>query len=169
MTDWLVNPLIATKVLLRSPAPGDEPALVEMATDPRVCRYLKGPVELGVAEERARRRVEAPEWGKFVVVALTGGEVAGQGSIARKRGSWEVSYKLRHAYWGLGMASEAVTLIRTWFFENIAEEPLVVTTQRANERSRRLLARAGATFTGAFEQYGLEQERYEFYANERPD
>jgi [ribosomal protein S5]-alanine N-acetyltransferase len=168
MSDWLVDPLIGTKALLRAPAPGDEPALMEMATDPRVCRYLKGPVDVGVATERARRKVEAPEWGKFVVVALASGEVAGQGSVERKRGPWEVSYKLRHAYWGRGLASEAVSLIRTWFFEHMSEDLLIVTTQRANERSRRLLGRVGATFTGTFTQYGLEQERYEFYPNDRP-
>jgi RimJ/RimL family protein N-acetyltransferase len=165
MIDWLMGPLIGTSVLLREPAPGDEPALIEMATDPRVCRYLKGPADVGFAEERARRKVEAPGWGRFVVVALAGGEVVGQGSIERKRGPWELSYKLRYAFWGRGLASEAVSLIRTWFFENTDERLLIVTTQRANERSRRLLTRAGAAFAGTFMQYGLEQERYEFYAN----
>jgi RimJ/RimL family protein N-acetyltransferase len=162
MIDWLVDPLIGTKVLLRAPAPGDESALIEMATDPRVCRYLKGPVEPGVAMESARRRVEAPGWGKFVVVALSSREVAGQGSIERKRGPWEVSYKLRYSYWGQGLASEAVDLIRAWFFEHTGENLLIATTQKANLRSRRLLARVGATFAGTFMQYGLEQERYEF-------
>ncbi|WP_198171051.1 GNAT family N-acetyltransferase [Actinoplanes awajinensis] len=162
MIDWLADPLLGTKVLLRSPAPGDEPALIEMATDPRVCRYLKGPAEPDVAREHARRRVEDPGWGRFVVVALTNQEVAGQGSIERKRGPWEVSYKLRYSYWGQGLASEAVDLIRAWFFEHTGENLLIATTQKANSHSRKLLARAGATFTGTFTQYGLEQERYEF-------
>ncbi|SDT74435.1 GNAT family N-acetyltransferase [Actinoplanes derwentensis] len=162
MIDWLVDPLTGTKVLLRAPALGDEPALIEMATDPRVCRYLKGPVEPSVARDYASRRIEAPGWGTFVVVALDTREVAGQGSIERKRGPWEVSYKFRYSYWGRGLASEAVDLIRGWFFEHTGEDLLIATTQKANLRSRRLLSRVGATFTGTFTQYGLPQERYEF-------
>jgi RimJ/RimL family protein N-acetyltransferase len=162
MIDWLVDPLIGTRVLLRTPAPGDEAALIEMATDPRVCRYLKAPSEPSVAAERARRRVESPGWGTFIVVALADGEVAGQEGIERKRGHWEMSYKLWYPYWGQGLASEALDLIRTWFFDHTGEDLLIVTTRKENIRSRRLLSRAGATFAGSFMQYGLEQERYEF-------
>jgi RimJ/RimL family protein N-acetyltransferase len=80
----------------------------------------------------------------------------------RVSGAWEISYQLRHAYWGKWLAGEAVSLVCTWFFENLDEQLLIATTQAANHRSRRLLVRLGAAYAGDFEQYRLAQQRYEF-------
>lgn len=163
MKDWLHPPLVGGRVVIRPPAMGDEAALVEMATDVRVRRYIGGPVDPVTAAAKAETKINSPVRGQFVVADRRGGEVVGSGDLARKRGPWEVSYQLRHRYWGQGLAAEAVTLIREWFFAHADDDVLIATTQRANERSRRLLERLGAVNVGAFEQYGLVQERYEFY------
>ena len=160
MTGWLTPTPEGERVLLRPPATGDEPALIEMATDPEVRRYIDGPVDPDTA--RAAQKTATPVWGQFVIVDRISGDVTGSGSLARKRGPWEISYQLRRPYWGRGFAGEAVTLVRDWFFAETDENLLIATTQLANTRSRRLLERAAATLVKEFEQYGLPQGWYEF-------
>jgi ribosomal-protein-alanine N-acetyltransferase len=133
-----------------------------MATDARVRAYVGGPVDRSVAVANAAETVTNPAWGQFVITDLSTGVVIGSGDLARKRGPWEVSYQLRHAYWGQGLGSEAVTLICAWFFEHTDDDLLIAVTQQANVRSRRLLTRIGAVHAGSFEAYGRMQERFEF-------
>jgi ribosomal-protein-alanine N-acetyltransferase len=158
----MLPPLSGERVLLRAPQAGDEAALVEMATDARVRAYVGGPVHRSIAIANATEKVNNPAWGQFVITDLTTGVVIGSGDLARKRGPWEVSYQLRHAYWGNGLGSEAVTLICAWFFAHTDDDLLIAVTQQANVRSRRLLTRVGAVAAGSFEAYGRIQERYEF-------
>lgn len=163
MTTAPLKVLTGERVVVRVPAPGDEVALVEMATDPRVRRYLGGPKAQGAAEADAARKVGEARWGQFVIVDRAAGVVAGSGSVARKRGPWEISYQLRHPFWRRGLAGEAVALVRDWFFATTGEDLLIATTQQANLASQRLLERLGAVRAGSFEQYGLTQLRFDFH------
>ncbi|WP_238487292.1 GNAT family N-acetyltransferase [Actinoplanes flavus] len=139
-----------------------------MATDVRVRRYIGGPVDETTAIAKAHRKVTAPAWGEFVVVERATSQIAGSGTLARKRGPWELSLQLGHGYWGRGYALETVLLIRDWFFQHTNEDLLIATTQRANEACRRLLQRAGGRFVGTFEQYDRVQERYDFHRHTPP-
>jgi [ribosomal protein S5]-alanine N-acetyltransferase len=163
MTSAFFEVLTGELVVVRVPAAGDECALVDMATDPRVRRYLGGPKDQAAAEADAAGKVREAEWGQFVIVDRAAGVVAGSGSVARKRGPWEISYQLRHAFWGRGLAGEAVALVRDWFFTTTGEDLLIATTQQANLASQRLLERLGAVRAGSFEQYGLPQLRFDFH------
>ncbi|GAA0546705.1 hypothetical protein GCM10010172_30510 [Paractinoplanes ferrugineus] len=161
--EWLPTALTGERVVVRTPAAGDEPALVEMATDAQVRRYIGGPVDPATAQARAAQKISDSQWGQFVIVDRAAGVVAGSGSMARKRGPWEISYQLRPQWWRQGLTSEAVSLILGWFFTHTDEDLVIATTQHANTGSRCLLERLGAAHVGSFEQYGLAQERYEFY------
>jgi RimJ/RimL family protein N-acetyltransferase len=166
MPAWLDLPLVGELIRLRRPAAGDEPALMESMTDERVRRFIGGPVDAATASEKASRKAKDRVWGQFVIVDRVTDEVAGSGSLERKRGPWEISYLLLPAFWGRGFATETVLLVRTWFFLTMTEDLLIATTRRANDRSQRVLERAGAHFTGTFQQYGFTQMRYEFYRSE---
>ncbi|MEV4708698.1 GNAT family N-acetyltransferase [Actinoplanes sp. NPDC049316] len=163
MTTAPLEVLTGEHVVVRPPAAGDERALVEMAIDPLVRRYLGGPKDQATAEADAARKVSQARWGQFVIVDRAAGVVAGSGSVARKRGPWEISYQLRREFWGRGLASEAVALVRDWFFATCEEDVLIATTQQANLASQRLLERLGAVRAGSFEQYGLTQLRFDFH------
>lgn len=165
---WLHPALTGERVLVRLPAAGDEAALVELATDPRVRRYLSGPREPAEALARVTRTLRAPGWGRFVIVHRDSGEVAGSGSVARKRGPWELSYQLRHRFWHQGLATEALALVRDQFFAHTGETLMIATTQEANHASRRLLQRLGAVDAGGFEDKGFPQCRYEFHRTTLP-
>jgi ribosomal-protein-alanine N-acetyltransferase len=163
MTPWLTPPLRTSRILVRSPRPGDESALAALLTDAEVRRYVGGAIDEDAAQERAAARVAQAGWGIFVIVLRSSNAVVGGGDIARKRGPWEVSYQLRRDCWGLGLAAEALTALTTWFFTTMQEPTLVAVTQDANVRSYRLLERCGAVLTGTFEQYGALQRQYEFH------
>ncbi|BCY11028.1 GNAT family N-acetyltransferase [Actinoplanes sp. L3-i22] len=103
LPEWPRLVLEGERVLIRSPAPGDEPALIEMATDARVRRYLGGPADPDTAAASARQKVTGQP-GQFVIVERATGDVAGSGSLARKRGPWEISYQLRDGFTCRGLA-----------------------------------------------------------------
>ncbi|WP_326560904.1 GNAT family N-acetyltransferase [Micromonospora sp. NBC_01796] len=162
VTTWLPVPIRTGRVVVRPPDRGDEDAIVELFTDPEVRRFLGGPVEPEVAHARAAEIVSGATRGQFVIVELATGVVVGSGDISRKRGPWEISYQLRPASWGRGLASEAISALVDWFFANTDEDLLIAVTQDANARSARLLERNGATLATRFEQYGALQRQYEF-------
>ncbi len=91
VTSWLHPAVVGERVSVGAPATGDEPALVEMGIDPEVCRYLSGPVDRPTSQDRAARKVSDPRWGEFVIVDRASKTMAGSGSLARKRGPWEIS------------------------------------------------------------------------------
>lgn len=120
------------------------------------------PKTLNTAHTKAATKIAQQNWGQFVIADRVTDEVLGSGDISRKRGPWEISFQLRQASWGQGLATEAVTLVIELFFGHTDESVLIAVTQEANVRCSRLLERLGATMTGTFDQYGLTQRRYEF-------
>jgi ribosomal-protein-alanine N-acetyltransferase len=160
-------PLRCGRVVVRRLRPGDEAALAELFCDPAVRRFVGGPLDLVAAQTRAVQMVADPTWGRFVIADRVTDVVVGSGDISRKRGPWEISYQLRRASWGMGLASEAVPALIDWFFANTDEDILIAVTQDANERSARLLERNGAMLATTFEQYGALQRHYEFLRTAR--
>jgi ribosomal-protein-alanine N-acetyltransferase len=89
MTGWLEPQPAGGLVLLRPPAPGDEPALIEMALDAEVRRYVGGPVSADAALEKASRTVSsstrASSWSSSVLWAMSSGAVISRRSEGRGR------------------------------------------------------------------------------------
>jgi ribosomal-protein-alanine N-acetyltransferase len=155
-------PLRCGRVVVRRLRPGDEAALAELFCDPEVRRFVGGPFDLVTARTRAVQMVADPARGRFVIADRVTDVVVGSGDISRKRGPWEISYQLRRASWGMGLASETVATLLDWFFANTDEDILIAVTQDANDRSARLLERNGAVLATTFKQYGALQRQYEF-------
>ena len=59
--------------------------------------------------------------------------------------------------WGYGYAAEACAATLEWFAGVLPNEPVVLCTQTANDRSMRLAAKLGFTEVERFQQYGAEQ------------
>jgi ribosomal-protein-alanine N-acetyltransferase len=143
---WLHPHLDGELVRVRPPVAGDEPALVQSMTDERVRQFIGGPVDAATAAQKASHKVVDRAWGQFVIIDRVSGEVAGSGSLERKRGPWEISYLLLPAFWRCGFATETVGLMRTWFFRNTAEDLLIATTQ-----PQRTLSAGAGTGRGSFD------------------
>jgi RimJ/RimL family protein N-acetyltransferase len=145
-------------VALRPWAPTDRDLLVGLMVDPEGRRYLGGPVDRDVAEQRVSARTGSASYGSFVV-ELDGTPV-GTVTFDRKRGPWEVSFQLAAVGRGRGAMSCALRQAVRWFRAAEPEEPLIAVTQESNWPARRTIERVGGRATAVLEQYGQRQVEY---------
>jgi RimJ/RimL family protein N-acetyltransferase len=69
----------------------------------------------------------------------------------------ELGYLFLSEAWGHGYAAEACAAALEWLAGALPGEPVVLSTQTANERSLRLAAKLGFTAVERFEEHGAEQ------------
>lgn len=163
---------IATeRVLLRNARDADRAGFIELQTDPEVWAYLGGPSRPDVMERRLDAIglptvTAAP--GAYVVADKATDELIGTLEVKRPTGDLpfqvaddgeelELGYLLRRDAWGAGLAFEAATAALRAAAQQLPDQPVIVVTQTANERSLRLAARLGFRTAGTFEQFGAEQ------------
>ena len=125
-------------VLLR-PWTEDEARAVGLTpASPEIGRYF------GPAFDAATAAPD-PEAPAFAIVA--GGVPVGRIWCAAHRRPFEVGYFLRPEAWGRGLATRSLLLVRD-FLLAAGEEEVVLCTHPGNERSQRVLRRAGFTPIG---------------------
>lgn len=145
---WTSTEIPTERLRLRAFRSDDAEAIRELLTDPRVRRYLGGPVDPTVIVDRVSRLVGGRP-GVFAAERTDNGEVIGSFSIDRQHGEPEVSYDLLPSSWGatsLGMTDPPRSVIAV--------------TQTANHSSRRLLRRLGFVPEREFEEFGAMQSQY---------
>jgi RimJ/RimL family protein N-acetyltransferase len=69
----------------------------------------------------------------------------------------ELSYVLRRRAWGNGFAFEAATALLQAAADELPDQPVVLVTQSANERSLKLATRLGFTVADTFDQFDAQQ------------
>jgi RimJ/RimL family protein N-acetyltransferase len=69
----------------------------------------------------------------------------------------ELGYLLLRDAWGAGLAFEAATAALRAAAAELPDQPVIIVTRSANERSLRLAARLGFRVVSTFEQFGAEQ------------
>lgn len=74
-------------------------------------------------------------------------EVIVSGDICRKRGPWEISFQLRQASWGQGLATEALISVIEWFFGNTDESVATFIIEHFREQSPSTTSRPRRTST----------------------
>ena len=142
------------RLVLRSWRAEDRAPFAAISADPRVMATL-GPVMDRAASDTLLDRVEAAEaahgytfWalerkcdetliGWCGVIRGDAGPVAGQA---------EIGWRLAHAAWGHGYASEAARATLDWLFTNRADESAWAMTHFGNRRSRAVMERLGMTY-----------------------
>ena len=80
-----------------------------------------------------------------------------QPHVRPEAGERELSYIFLPEAWGRGYAAEACATALDWFAGALPEEPVVLTTQTANDRAMRVAAKLGFTEVARFEEWGAEQ------------
>lgn len=159
------------RLRLRKACGADREGLVEVLTDPEIRHYLGGPrpredVERFFDSAGAAAATAAP--GSYVIadkptdrlLGILGlsPRAAGKPGHVRPDGEeLELSYVLRRDAWGAGLAFEAATAVLRDAAAELPDQPILVITQTANERSRKLAARLGFTEVGTFEAFDAEQ------------
>ena len=159
------------RLLLRKAVSDDLDAYVELCSDPDVQRYLGGPVPA----ERVRARAEfrgiasiTEDPGVFVVAEPATGELLGTivlerrpahrpGHVDEGADELELSYLLRHKWWGQGLAVEAASLLLRTTAAKLPDQVVLVVTQTANKSSLALAKRLGFKHLDTFTEFNAEQ------------
>ncbi|GAB4554315.1 MAG: GNAT family N-acetyltransferase [Phycisphaerales bacterium] len=171
------GPVIETpRLVLRPISMGDLDEEAAMLADPRVVRYITGgvprPRERVIAGiERSLHFWRTRGVGMFNVRTHDGAFV-GDGLLVPIRHSGvpadrhhdpesygpdiEVGYRLAHAHWGRGYATEVARAIVAFAMDDHAGprlERVIGVTDPANEASKRVLVKAGLAYVGESEAY----------------
>jgi RimJ/RimL family protein N-acetyltransferase len=163
--DWPPAPIETERLVLRAPEARDRAAIIELFASPEVRIYLGGArprdeLERTVPEVPSRRP------GLFVVdldgamigtITLDRRDAERPGHIRPHAGEAELGYMFLPEAWGCGYATEACAAALDWFAAALPNEPVVLCTQTANDRSMRLAAKLGFTELERFEEHGAEQ------------
>jgi RimJ/RimL family protein N-acetyltransferase len=158
---WPPAPIRTERLVLREPEARDRAAFIELFASPEVGTYLGGPrprdeLENAVPEVPGRRP-------GFFVVDLDGAMIGtitldrATGHVRPAAGEAELGYMFLPQAWGCGYAAEACAAALDWLTGALPDEPVVLCTQTANDRSMRLAAKLGFTEVERFEDYGAEQ------------
>jgi RimJ/RimL family protein N-acetyltransferase len=163
--------IAADRVVLRKARETDRDGLIDLYTDPEVNAYIGGPRP----REAVARRLD--EIGPANVTAAAGSYVIADkatddflGTLELKRRAadlpghvtedgeeLELGYLLRRRAWGAGLAFEAITAALRAAADVLADQPVVLLTQTANERSLKLALRLGFQPVSTFELFDAEQ------------
>jgi ribosomal-protein-alanine N-acetyltransferase len=157
--------LITERLTLRRPLPSDALDVLVFRGDWEVQKY-NGPVLKDVAEvqiliEQLDSEYAAQEGIVWAVALASSDTVVGLISLH----TWnkyhrraEVGYDLAHAYWGQGIASEALRAIIRFGFEKMNLNRIYAATIADNHESVRLLERLGFQREGTRRQHSWEED-----------
>ena len=158
------------RLVLRKARDTDREGIVEVLTDPEVRAYLGGPrhredVERFLGQAGTAGTTTAA--GSYVIadrqtdrftglMGLSRRPASRPGHVTGEGGELELSYLLRRDAWGTGLAFEAATTVLRAAAE-LPDQPVLVVTQTANRRARKLASRLGFQEVGIFEEYDAQQ------------
>jgi RimJ/RimL family protein N-acetyltransferase len=161
----------ADRVVLRKPMESDRERLIELRTDPEVGAYIGGhqtreAVERRIAEVGLAKLGDVP--GLYIVADKATDVLLGTmqllpraadqpGHLSADGDELEIGYLLHRSAWGFGYAFEAATAVLRAGAAELPDQPVILVTQSANIRSRRLADRLGFRFVRTFHAYDAEQ------------
>jgi RimJ/RimL family protein N-acetyltransferase len=162
---WPPPPIRTVRLTLREPEARDRDAIVELYSSPEVGTFIGGPRRREDIE-RALPRTPERRPGLFVVDLV--GQVIGLVTLDRRDqgrpghvdpdgGEAELGYMFLPRSWGFGYAAEACAAALEWFADTLPGEPVLLTTQVANQRSMRVAAKLGFIEVERFEEYDAQQ------------
>ncbi|MEU7362880.1 MULTISPECIES: GNAT family N-acetyltransferase [Streptomyces] len=162
---WPPAPIRTERLVLRESEARDRAAFIELFASPEVGTYVGGPRPRDELE-RAVPEVPGRRPGLFVIdldgamigmVTLDRRDAERPVRVRPDGGEAELGYLFLPEAWGCGYAAEACSAALDWFADVLPSEPVVLTTQTANDRSVRLAAKLGFTEVERFEEYDAEQ------------
>ena len=150
----MTTPILETERLVFSPFTSDDlPLIVELHSDPEVQRYMGGewsPEDMQDTLDRFLRDQAALGHSKWKACLKDGTFVgrAGVGPFPPREDlaqmpEREIGYCFKKAHWGQGLATEAASAIRDWFFANTRHDHLIGFTDPNNVASQRVLVKIG--------------------------
>ncbi|GED70711.1 N-acetyltransferase [Brevibacillus reuszeri] len=162
---WPPAPIKTERLVLRPSEARDRAALIDLFASPEVGTYVGGSRPRDELE-RVLPEVPGQRFGFFVVelngttigmITLDRRDPERKGHIHPEGGEPELGYMFLPQAWGRGYATEACAAALDWFADAHPGEPVVLSTQTANEASMRVAAKLGFTEVERFEAYGAKQ------------
>ena len=151
------------RLVLRTFERGDVDDLYAMDGDDRVMRYLgsgmkgrtRAECEQGI-ERLVERAVARPGYGLMHASLREGGSFVGGCGVFQVPDSeeFEIAYRLPHACWGRGYATEMARAVLAHGFAQLALRRIVGLTWPENEPSQRVLEKIGMRREADAEHYG---------------
>lgn len=147
------KPITTERLYLRSWTVEDMQGYILFGTDPDVMipAGLKPARTAAEAREGLRRSVNTP-WGFAITLRSTGeiiGQIKYQDDLTRSYvESLSVAFELAKCHWGCGYMTEALRAVVRNAFEEYDVDLLVASHFKGNERSKRVIERAGFLFDG---------------------
>jgi ribosomal-protein-alanine N-acetyltransferase len=160
MADYPPDRIEGTRLLLRAPEPGDAGALFQrVARDPEVTRYLLWRPHPDVAATRRviteKLNIDGDER-TWAITLRNSGDVIGLISCRRPvQHSVEIGYCIGRRWWGKGLMSEAVAMLMTALDADRDVYRVWATCNVDNDRSARLLERAGFVLEGRLARHAV--------------
>jgi RimJ/RimL family protein N-acetyltransferase len=164
-----MTPLVTDRLVLRQFEPGDLDDLFAMDSDDRVMKYL-GSGLAGRTREQCEQSLERlveraatrPGYGLLHASLREGGAfVGGCGLFRLPEGEdIELAYRLPHARWGQGFATEMARAVLAHGFENLGLARVVGVTWPQNLPSQRVLQKIGMRREADAEHYGVAMHVY---------
>lgn len=121
----------------------------KMRTDPAVMRYMDAPLSISVNDVQSKIKVIRDDFDRqiginWIIRELETEAILGVVSIWKidhKNNRGEIGYTLKKSHWGRGIASEAVSLVIDFAFQEADLHTLCANINPNNNRSRELLER----------------------------
>jgi RimJ/RimL family protein N-acetyltransferase len=148
--------LLTERLLLRPWRDDDEPALAAINAHPQVGRYLNNPLDDGSESsmlDNLRAHWDRHGWGHFAIeeraprdgpARLLGfAGIAHPTFIAQLAHRPEIGWRLDHAVWGRGYATEAARAAREDAHRRLGLDALISIIHPDNARSRRVAEKLG--------------------------
>ncbi|MFE5479715.1 GNAT family N-acetyltransferase [Nocardia sp. NPDC056541] len=162
----------AERVLLRKARDGDREGLIELQTEPEVWAHIGGPRLRADAEQRLdaiggpANATTAP--GHFIIADKATDSLLGTFELKRRPIDYpghvtddgeelELGYLMLRRAWGAGLAFEAATAALRAAADELDDQPVLIATQSANERSLKLAGRLRFRPVATFEWFDVEQ------------
>ncbi|MEU7612703.1 GNAT family N-acetyltransferase [Micromonospora sp. NPDC049204] len=170
----------------------DVDLLVELDSDPEVMRFLSGGVATPLATVRDEQLPRLlgqyerhPGLGRWAALDRESGDFLGWFALDPSADGTEaeLGYRLRRSTWGRGLATEGSRALVRYAFDTVGVRRVWAETMAVNERSRRVLAKAGLRYVRTFHlqwddpipgteqgevEYELRAEEWAAAAQERP-
>ncbi|MEZ0110794.1 RimJ/RimL family protein N-acetyltransferase [Catenulispora sp. EB89] len=162
---WPPAPIHTKRLVLRESQARDRPAIIDLFASEEVGTYVGG-AQPREELERTAAAIPGRRFGFFTVeldtamiglITLDPHSAAHPGHSRPDLARTELGYMFLPHAWGHGYAAEACTAALDWFAAARPGEPVVLTTQVANESARRLAAKLGFGEVERYHEHGAEQ------------
>jgi ribosomal-protein-alanine N-acetyltransferase len=151
------TPQLETKrLLLRKLGPEDVEDIFEYASDSEVTQYMSWDTHKTIEDSKEfinftldrYLRDDAGEWG--IILKETGKFIGAMGFpwVDKKNSRAEIGYVLGRRYWGKGLMPEAVRRVLQFAFNDMKLNRIECIHALPNEKSGRVMLKAGMTFEG---------------------